>query len=90
MALDEEHADDLLQHRQRARRWRDKDLASLYFSALQIGLTQRDFLRFLRIYFDRPLREILREEAGLIEHLQREAARLQRRYLKKFAPGAAA
>ena len=75
---------------QTPRRWRDKDLASLYFSALQIGLTQRDFLRFLRIYFDRPLREILREEAGLIEHLQREAARLQRRYLKKFAPGAAA
>ena len=25
------------------RRWRDKDLASLYFSALQIGLTRRDF-----------------------------------------------
>ena len=29
-------------------------------------------------------------EAGLIEHLNREAARLQRRYLKKFAPKAAA
>lgn len=71
------------------RRWRDKDLAALYFSALGIGLTQRDFLRFLRAYFDRPLRDILRDEAGLIEHLNREAARLQRRYLKKFAPKAA-
>jgi len=70
------------------RRWRDKDLASLYFSALGIGLTQRDFLRFLRIYFDRPLRDILRDEAGLIEHLNREAARLQRRFVRKFAPGA--
>lgn len=68
------------------RRWRDKDLASLYFSALEIGLTQRDFLRFLRLYFDRPLRDVLRDEAGLIEHLNREAARLQKRYLKKFAP----
>jgi heptose I phosphotransferase len=72
------------------RRWRDKDLAALYFSALGIGLTQRDWLRFLRSYFDRPLRDILRDEAGLIEHLHREAARLQRRYLKKFAPKAAA
>lgn len=72
------------------RRWRDKDLAALYFSALGIGLTQRDLLRFLCVYFDRPLREILRDEAGLIEHLNREAARLQRRYLKKFAPGSAA
>lgn len=68
------------------RRWRDKDLAALYFSALGIGLTQRDLLRFLRVYFDRPLRDILRDEAGLIEHLNREAARLQQRYLKKFAP----
>lgn len=71
------------------RRWRDKDLAALYFSALGIGLTQRDFLRFLRVYFDRTLGDVLRDEAGLIEHLNREAARLQQRYLKKFAPGAA-
>ena len=70
------------------RRWRDKDLAALYFSALGIGLTQRDFLRFLCVYFDRALRDILRDEAGLIDHLHREAARLQQRYLKKFAPGA--
>jgi len=68
------------------RRWRDKDLAALHFSALAIGLTTRDYLRFLRIYFGRPLRDILCDEAGLIEHLHREAARLQRRYLRKFAP----
>ncbi|HEX5803229.1 MAG TPA: lipopolysaccharide core heptose(I) kinase RfaP [Azospira sp.] len=67
------------------RRWRDKDLAALHFSALDIGLTRRDFLRFLRVYFGRPLRDVLRDEAGLIEHLHREAARLQRRFVKKFA-----
>jgi heptose I phosphotransferase len=39
-----------------ARRWRDKDLAALYFSALDIGLTRRDLLRFLAAYFARPLR----------------------------------
>ncbi|MDR2207866.1 MAG: lipopolysaccharide core heptose(I) kinase RfaP, partial [Azoarcus sp.] len=37
-------------------RWRRKDLAGLYFSALEIGLTRRDLLRFLRVYFNAPLR----------------------------------
>ncbi len=70
-------------------RWRDKDLAALYFSALDIGLTWRDFLRFLRTYFDAPLRDILRNESGLLEHLDREAARLQKRFVRKFSGGAA-
>jgi len=65
------------------RRWRDKDLAGLYFSALGIGLTQRDFLRFLRVYFARPLRAILREEAPLLRHLAREGRRLQAKYARK-------
>ena len=68
------------------RRWRDKDLASLYFSALNIGLTQRDFLRFLRGYFGQSLRKTLSEEAALLTFLTGEADRLQARYLRKFAP----
>lgn len=70
------------------RRWRDKDLAALYFSALEIGLTPRDRLRFLRTYFGRPLREILREESALLTMLEAEAARLMERYRRKYAPGA--
>ncbi len=65
--------------RQVPRRWRDKDLAGLYFSALGIGLTRRDELRFLRGYFQRPLREILRDEAKLLRDLQRKAAKLAAR-----------
>ncbi len=72
------------------RRWRDKDLASLHFSALDIGLTQRDRWRFLRAYFARPLREILRDEAKLLAYLQREADRLQARFLRKYAKSAPA
>ncbi|MCL2345509.1 MAG: lipopolysaccharide core heptose(I) kinase RfaP [Desulfobulbus sp.] len=68
------------------RRWRDKDLASLYFSALQIGLTRRDFLRFLRAYFLRPLRDTLRDEAPLFPYLEHEGQRLLERYQRKFAP----
>lgn len=70
---------------QTPRRWRDKDLASLYFSALDIGLTRRDVLRFLRAYFDRPLRSLLSEEAALFRQLSRTAKRLQARFRRKYA-----
>lgn len=69
------------------RRWRDKDLAGLYFSALGIGLTERDKLRFLRTYFNKPLRQIVTEEAVLLAMLERKAARLQTRFERKYAPG---
>lgn len=69
------------------RRWRDKDLAGLHFSTLEIGLTAHDRLRFLRGYFNRPLREVLGEEADLLAHLSREGERLTERYRRKFAPG---
>lgn len=72
------------------RRWRDKDLAGLYFSALDIGLTQRDLLRFLRTYFPMPLRDTLRREAALLRRLARRAAALRARYLRKYAPEARA
>lgn len=69
------------------RRWRDKDLSSLYFSALNIGLTRRDHLRFLCGYFNRKPREILKDEAELLAYLAREAERLQARFLRKYAKG---
>ena len=57
-------------------RWRNKDLAALYFSALDIGLTQRDKLRFLKGYFQQPLRQVLSEEAGLLAWLEGKANKL--------------
>ena len=62
-----------------SRRWRDKDLAALYFSALDIGLTSRDKLRFLRAYFRQPLRQVLRDEATLLVWLEGKAAKLYAR-----------
>ena len=67
------------------RRWRDKDLAGLTFSALHIGLTRRDQLRFLRDYFQLPLRQILQAEAPLLRRLQTRAADLQARFERKYA-----
>lgn len=69
------------------RRWRDKDLAALHFSALDIGLTRRDLLRFLVAYFGHPLRRVLSEEAALLAHLANEARQLQARFVRKVAQG---
>lgn len=41
------------------RRGKIKDIAALYFSSMDIGLTQRDLLRFIRIYQNKPLRSAL-------------------------------
>jgi heptose I phosphotransferase len=79
-------------------RWRNKDLAGLYFSVLNIGLTRRDKLRFLKGYFSAlhgpqnqgapTLRQILRDEAQSLAWLQRKADKLLARYARKYAPGA--
>ncbi|KWU50037.1 lipopolysaccharide core heptose(I) kinase RfaP [Pseudomonas palleroniana] len=61
------------------RRWRNKDLAGLYYSALEIGLTPRDKLRFLKHYFQQPLRQILAEQKALLNDLERMAAKLYAR-----------
>jgi heptose I phosphotransferase len=60
-------------------RWRNKDLAALYFSALDIGLTRRDKLRFLKGYFQQPLRQILVQEAPLLNWLEGKANKLYAR-----------
>lgn len=43
-------------------RWIIKDLAGLYFSSKDIGLTQRDLLRFIKLYCKQSLREVLNKE----------------------------
>lgn len=63
-------------------RWRNKDLAALYFSVMDIGLSKRDTLRFLRHYFQRPLRQVLREEQALLGWLQRKADKLYARRVR--------
>ncbi|MGK3446169.1 hypothetical protein ACSLO8_31100, partial [Escherichia coli] len=38
----------------------------LYFSSMNIGLTQRDIWRFMKVYFGMPLRKILSFERNLL------------------------
>lgn len=63
-------------------RWRDKDLIGLYFSSLDIGLTQRDIYRFLRVYFRQPLGTVLTREAAFFARAEAKAERIRERTLR--------
>jgi hypothetical protein len=65
--------------RRTPQRWIVKDLAGLYFSALDIGLTRTDRLRFIRTYEQRPLREVLRDHGGFWRRVERTALALHRK-----------
>ena len=45
-----------------ASRWIIKDIAGLYFSSMDIGLTTRDRLRFARIYRNKSLKDTLEQD----------------------------
>lgn len=64
-------------------RWRDKDLIGLYFSSLNIGLTQRDIFRFMKIYFALPLRTLLKQEVELLSQADAKAARIRERTVRR-------
>ncbi len=65
------------------RRWRDKDLIGLYFSSMNIGLTSRDILRFMRVYFDKPIRKVLGEEQVLLAKAAEKANKIKERTIRK-------
>jgi tRNA A-37 threonylcarbamoyl transferase component Bud32 len=71
-------------------RWRNKDLAALAYSSSLIGLTKKDRYRFLKIYFQKPLKEIFLVEQPLIQFLEKETARLTARWNKRFSARALA
>ncbi len=65
------------------RRWRDKDLIGLYFSSMNIGLTQRDIWRFMKVYFHAPLKDILKQEQGLLSQAEAKATKIRERTIRK-------
>ncbi len=64
--------------RKAPRRWIVKDIGGLYFSSLDIGLTRRDHLRFIKAYRAAPLRKILPREAGFWRAVEAKALELRR------------
>jgi heptose I phosphotransferase len=71
--------------RRTPRRWIIKDLAGLYFSALDIGMTRTDRGRFIRAYEQRPLREILRERRRFWHRVEQTALALYRKFHGRVA-----
>jgi len=65
-------------------RWRLKDLAGLYFSSMEIGLTQRDLYRFIRVYTGKPLRKSLVEHNRLWVKIGHRGERLLKRFYRKY------
>lgn len=65
------------------RRWRDKDLIGLYFSSMNIGLTQRDIWRFMQVYFGKTLRHIFMYEVKLINNTKNKAEQINKRTQRK-------
>ena len=68
------------------RRWLVKDVGSIYFSAMDIGLTKRDIYRFMKIYTDMPLANALEEKRGVWLQVQERARKLYLRDWKRPAP----
>lgn len=66
-------------HRQVPQRWRRRDLAALLFSVLDLPLERRAWLRFVRVYRGRPLREIWAAEAGFWDAVYARAVALYRK-----------
>lgn len=58
------------------RRWRIKDLAALYYSAFNLGVSYRDCLRFLRVYFDLPAAELVVQQRALLNKVERRAVQI--------------
>jgi heptose I phosphotransferase len=62
-------------------RWIIKDLAGLFFSGMDIGLTSHDLFRFMEVYSGKPLRAVLKDEKCFWEQVHFRAAKL---YTKEF------
>jgi heptose I phosphotransferase len=65
------------------RRWCVKDVSGLFFSSMDIGLTQRDRLRFIEAYSQRPWRDAIREEARFWKQVERRGMASYREFRRK-------
>lgn len=67
-------------------RWRVKDVGSLYFSAMRIGLTRRDLLRFMALYTGKPWRQTLSEDGRFWQAVRARADALYFKMWRSAAP----
>lgn len=64
-------------------RWLVKDIASLYFSVMELGLTQRDYFRFMMLYHDCQLRDCLTIHRQFWQKVAQQGTKLWQRKQRK-------
>jgi len=64
-------------------RWLKRDLAALLFSSLDLGFTRRDWMRFIRLYSGRPLREEFAARGAMWRAVLKRAEKLYDEGLRK-------
>ncbi len=64
-------------------RWLVRDLGALLFWCLDLPITRRDRLRFIRAYSGRPLRETLQRDGDFWMRVQRRGIELYRKGKRK-------
>ena len=67
------------------KRWAIKDIAGLYYSSMDMGLSQRDLFRFMRCYRRTNLRQILGTERLFWVRVKRRSINLYHTELRKSA-----
>ncbi len=63
-------------------RWVIKDLAGLYFSSKEVGLTERDMLRFIIEYHNKPLKKVFNKELSFWLKVKKRGDKLYKRQKK--------
>lgn len=61
-------------------RWIVKDLAGLYFSSKEIGLTNRDLLRFVKEYRNKTLPDVFNKESAFWQKVKQRGDQLYRKH----------
>lgn len=65
------------------RHWRRKDLAALLYSSLDLPISRLSWLRFVRVYTGRPLRETFAEDGAFWRDVYNRALKLYRKGERK-------
>jgi heptose I phosphotransferase len=60
-------------------RWIVKDVAGLYYSAMHLGLSRKDLLRFIRVYEQASLREVFARRSRFWQAVESRAAAMYKK-----------
>nr|VFJ59968.1 MAG: heptose I phosphotransferase [Candidatus Kentron sp. DK] len=66
-------------HKKLPYRWRVKDLAGIYFSCMDMGLTRGDRFRFVAAYSEKTLRAALSDDGAMWREVERKAKKMHKK-----------